>query len=120
MRRLFDLEKFGTFAKRSKQSKYVKYAGNSFELKGKKKGSSRDKGGSSLSRSDARTESTENFGLKPHQPLQIWQHNEYSVNGNDASEVQWDENDLQSVWRGGLGTKSTVVSNSRSRSDSPQ
>lgn len=119
MRRIFDLEKFGTFAKRSKQSKYPQPDGNSFELRGKKKGSSRDKG-SSRSRSDARTESTENFGLKPQQPLQIWQHNEYSVNGNDASEVHWDENDLQSVWRGGLGTKSTVVSNSRSRSDSPQ
>jgi hypothetical protein len=61
---------------------------------------------------DGRSESTENFAAKDPGSLKIWQRNEFSVNDNDANEMPWDDAEMQSIRRGRLGTKSTVVGNS--------
>ncbi|KFY76378.1 hypothetical protein V498_09610 [Pseudogymnoascus sp. VKM F-4517 (FW-2822)] len=58
---------------------------------------------------DTESESTENLAAKQPSPLKIWQTSEYGVNEHDAGEGHWDETEAQSVKRGRIGTKSTVV-----------
>ena len=63
---------------------------------------------------DGGSESAEIFAAKQASPLTIWQTNEYGINESNASQEQWDEAEAQSIRRGRLGTKSTVVASSSS------
>ncbi|KFZ25314.1 hypothetical protein V502_00214 [Pseudogymnoascus sp. VKM F-4520 (FW-2644)] len=63
---------------------------------------------------DGGSESAEIFAAKQASPLTIWQTNEYGINESNASQEQWDEAEEQSIRRGRLGTKSTVVASSSS------
>lgn len=113
LRMAFDFSEFGSIVsgilpKCSKQSTDHTDP-NSLELNKHGKGSDRN-----LRLKKDASESTENFATRSEPPLEIWQHSEYSVRGHDASEVQWDESESRTIWSGGLGTKSTVVSGTAS------
>ncbi|PNY24783.1 Uncharacterized protein TCAP_05284 [Tolypocladium capitatum] len=109
LRKAFDPGAFGDLVKRTtKRTRYMKQAPTRVELN---QGQQSD--GRTRSEND-RSESTENFAPGQALPLQIWQLNEYSVDGNDASEIQMDEAEVHSTWRGALGTKSTVVGSTSS------
>lgn len=62
---------------------------------------------------DGKSESTENFAKKDG--LNIWQQNEFSVTEHDANEIRWDDDEMKSIRRGRIGTKSTVVGNTAVR-----
>lgn len=136
LRKAFDIETFSSLRRRNKPSDYMDYApsggvqlmnrsptagcGKKNVIKkltgGSSKGSSNKGSSNKGSQKDTtlRSESTENFAS--HQPLQIWQRNEYSVNDADATEAHWDEGDSNRIWNGGLGTKATVVSTNKTES----
>jgi hypothetical protein len=86
---------------RSKRSHNSKYTPTSVELNQLHQG----KHGIRI---DDGSESTEHFASKDPPPLKIWQRNEYSINDNDASEIQWSEAEERSIRRGKIGTKTTV------------
>lgn len=116
IRKAIDKDSYAYFRRRGKGSNYLDYLPTHVELSDKKakklSGKDSKQKGSSDDSAMARTESTENLASNP--PLQIWQRNEYSVNGVDASEAQWDDGTIQTIWNGGLGTKATIVSNGMS------
>lgn len=104
LRKLFNLEAFGSLfsgISRSKRSQNSKYAPTSVELNQLHQG----KHGIRI---EDGSESIEHFESKEPLPLKIWQRNEYSINDNDASEVQWSEAEERSIRRGRIGTKTTV------------
>lgn len=115
IRKLVDKDSYAYFRRGGKGSNYLNYLPTHVELSDKrsKKLSGKDskQKGSTDDTAVEGTESTENLATSANPPLQIWQRNEYSVNGVDASEAQWDEGDIQTIWNGGLGTKATIVSN---------
>ncbi|KND87527.1 hypothetical protein TOPH_07866 [Tolypocladium ophioglossoides CBS 100239] len=104
LRKVFDLGAFGGLVKRTaKRTRYMKHASTSVELNQRQQSDRR------MRSENDRSESTENFAHREALPLQMWQRNEYTVDGNDAREMQLDGAKAQSLWRGALGTKSTVV-----------
>jgi hypothetical protein len=105
LRKILSLEAFSTLISsisRPKQTQTSKYA-TSTEL------NNLHHGNPGVRIDDG--ESTENVVPTEPLPLKIWQRSEYSIKDSDASEIQWGEAELQSILRGAIGTKSTIVGN---------
>ncbi|KAI3574070.1 hypothetical protein IWW34DRAFT_634317 [Fusarium oxysporum f. sp. albedinis] len=104
LRQIFHLNEFGTLVKQTtNRMRYNQYPLGSTDVNKKSHGQSRF--GSSKNRS----ESTENFRPEQDVSLQIWQRNEYNITTNTADE--WDDGEAETIRRGGIGIKSSVVSN---------
>lgn len=105
LRSVFNLEAFGSLVKRTTN----RTRHNQYPLDSNSDANGRPNGRLRFGSSKNRSESTENLGPEHDVSLQIWQRNEYDVKTNKAD--QWDTNEAQTIMNGGIGTKSTVVSN---------
>lgn len=106
LRKVLNLEAFGTLTsgiRRTREAHDSSSLPSATELK-RRRPSKHD-----VRLDDDGSESTENFAAKQPSPLKIWQTNEYGINENYGGQEQWDEAEAQSVRRGRIGTKSTVV-----------
>lgn len=106
LRKVLNLEAFGTLTsgiRRTREAHDSSGLPSATELK-RRRPSKHD-----VRLDDDGSESTENFAAKQPSPLKIWQTNEYGINENYGTQEQWDEAEAQSLRRGRIGTKSTVV-----------